>query len=279
MITPKLRFPPLPSASLLLRLCGFVADAWDDIDLEAWQTDMEELTENFRANAKVATTAAKAAATQSWTQWADAAMEKGGSRMHKVCAIQLPWPPYAVLSSEGCITADPAEQLRSLAAELEPFWKTTCLNPCLASDARGTLGEISIDQAVAASKSFKGSTACPLDGFHTKHLSLISRNGVRAFIVLLYIVEMLGVLPSSLQVIVFAMLPKAVSFRLVALFLSFYKLWSRIRAPIAKTWLFHNDMRYIACGVGRSPELVVWRRAVLQEQCSSETDLQAATLL
>ena len=84
-------------AAEVLRL--IVAAAFDDIALEAWQADMTELTKNFRDSANVATASAKAAATQSWTQWADAAMEKGGSRMHKVCAVQLPWSPYAVLSS------------------------------------------------------------------------------------------------------------------------------------------------------------------------------------
>ena len=79
--------------------------------------------------------------------------------MHKVCAIQLPWKPFTVLSADGVVTADPAQQLRHLAEELEPFWQTTMVSPSLETAGRGTLGSISVQEVVEASASFRHTTA------------------------------------------------------------------------------------------------------------------------
>ena len=109
-----------------------IADGqWGGAALEAWNLEGEELSLAVGANADHAVSAHNSAASQSWNEWAALASEKGGKRMHKVCAVQLPWQPFTVLSVDGFVTADPAMQLSQLAAELEPFWRSSAVAPPL----------------------------------------------------------------------------------------------------------------------------------------------------
>ena len=100
--------------------------------------------------------------------------------------------------------------------------------------------------------------------------------------------EFLGAWPSASRMIIFAMLPKpAGGFRPIVLFPSLYRLWTKVRVCFATDWMARHDRPYIACGPGRSPEQVVWRRAIQHEACCSsaastrcpQEQEEAATLL
>ena len=61
-------------------------------------------------------------------------------------------------------------------------------------------------------------SASALDGFHPRHYGMLHPEGIEVLIGTMYMMELLGVLPTSQQLIVFAMLPKAVGFWQIAIF-------------------------------------------------------------
>ena len=93
--------------------------------IAAWKSSALGLQQLLQEEAARSKREARAKSSTSWLEWADLAMQRGGGKMHKHCATQLPWKPFAVLQRDGVVTADPAAQLRHLVEELRPYWKPT----------------------------------------------------------------------------------------------------------------------------------------------------------
>ena len=93
------------------------------------------------------------------------------------------------------------------------------------TSARETLGPIADADIVKASASFSICTAV-VDGFHSRLYGLLSVNGRLVVARVLLIIELLGVLPSQVDSITFAFIPKGAKggFRAIALFASLYRL-------------------------------------------------------
>ena len=145
--------------------------------IAAWKASALELQQLLQEEAARSRREASAKSSTSWLEWADLAMQRGGGKMHKHCATQLPWKPFAVLQSDGVVTADPAAQLRHLVEELRPFWKPTWTTPSFRCQVRQSLGHVTADQVLKAAMTFKKSTAAALDGFHPRQYGLLSSGG------------------------------------------------------------------------------------------------------
>ena len=186
--------------------------------------------------------------------------------MHTYCAAQLSWRPHAALSAGWMVTASPATQLQARVAELETYGQPAYFQPTLSYEARGTLGTITEATVVEAAGTFRRTPTLALGGLHPRQHGVLHLGGIRVTIALLLMMERIGTRPPALQLIVCAMLPRpAGGFRPSARLCSLYRVWTRLRVPVAASWMALRDRSCIACGPGRSPELAAWRRAVLQD--------------
>ena len=64
--------------------------------IAAWKARALGLQQLLQEEATRCKREARAKSSTSWHEWADLAMQRGGGRMHKHCAIQLPWKQCSV---------------------------------------------------------------------------------------------------------------------------------------------------------------------------------------
>ena len=73
-------------------------------------------------------------------------------------------------------------------------------------------------------------------------------------------------MPRQIERVLVALLPKASGgFRPIGLFPSLYRLWGRVRRPMAARWEQSHSRDYFAAGQYAGATDVVWRQAVLSE--------------
>eukprot|EP00959_Pyramimonas_sp_CCMP1952_P338173 7081983-Pyramimonas_sp.AAC.1 len=80
------------------------------------------------------------------------------------------------------------------------------------------------------------------------------------------LIESLGVLPPQISVALLALLPKpSGGYRPIGVFCSWYRVWGRLRRPMALHWEQQHPRRYWAAGRHRGAADVVWRQSVQSE--------------
>eukprot|EP00959_Pyramimonas_sp_CCMP1952_P374176 7836154-Pyramimonas_sp.AAC.1 len=79
------------------------------------------------------------------------------------------------------------------------MWEATCSPHHRTARVQAAIPLPSVEAVQAISKSDSTKSAVSLDGFHCRHLSCLTGEGVQAFIYLLGISECLGQLPPQLQ--------------------------------------------------------------------------------
>ena len=242
-------------------------ESWDQAVAELWANELGSLLDHAKSAAALALKEEQGKRTASWAAWCDAALVKGAKQMHRHTKVQLPWVPTTVMGN-GLVTADPQAVLRAYVDELLPYWQTSPSPPEVRVPDRACIGRIPPDKIVEASLSFPVDTSQSLDGFHVRHFALLPMAGLVALSGLMMILEMLGVLPKQVALLIVALIPKGVGksgMRPIVLFSSFYRLWAKCRKEEADRWFVLHDRPYFACGKGRSSEDVVWRQAVKAE--------------
>eukprot|EP00959_Pyramimonas_sp_CCMP1952_P116192 2428940-Pyramimonas_sp.AAC.1 len=89
----------------------------------------------------------------------------------------------------------------------------------------------------AVSHRYKLTSATSVDGFHTRHFSSISDQGLLALMSLYAVMEATSILPNQVRTIVAPLLAKpAGGWRPIGLFSSCYRCWGKLRRPIAASW-------------------------------------------
>ena len=101
------------------------------------------------------------------------------------------------------------------------------------------------------------------DGWHPRHIGLLSNNLLEVLSTLYEILERTGHMPQQQrQVHVFLLNKTSGGTRPIGLFTAFYRVWSKARATTAAAWVADHDRKYFAAGKGRSTIDPVWRQSV-----------------
>ena len=269
---------------LLKRLADALAliqqGGWHEAAAEQWAHAIGDIIASAKVLADSAANAERNHKAKTWAEWGDNALEKGARKMHKYTQVQLPWVPTTVMEN-GIVTADPQAILRAHVEELRPYWRVQDEEATPWVPDRRTLGLIPTDDILAAARSFPIDTSMSVDGFHGRHFGMLSQPGLVVLAMLMMLMEMLGVLPRQVNLLIVAMIPKGIGKagkRPIVVFSTLYRLWAKCRYDAATRWLRGNDRPFFACGKGRSAEDVVWRQALKAEAATGKGSCAATAL-
>ncbi len=241
----------------------------------AWDAACAGIDEDIRRAAKEADAQEAGEERQAWRSWLRTNIDKGARNAHLALKIPEEWRPTATVSTSGQLTADPMNLLEGYLDKYCGLWKDDNDDREFCDDPQGwgqrvALARPSPEELQTASSSF-APTSDTYDGFNVRHYRLLCTPALRVVGAFMEIAELMGGLPRQLRMIPMPLIGKARGgHRAIASFTSFYRLWARVRRPVAQKWEDANDRPYFAAGKGRAPCDVVWRQAARAEASIGE---------
>ncbi len=250
---------------------------WDD-----WDRLAADVTVKVKEQLQRAERDERCETTEAWKEWIAEGAASGAMHAHKAVKLPQQWVPTTVTHEvTGALTADPLQILASQRREYAAQWAARDNGQKRwYSETRQSLPRLSPAEVRAASKSVKRETAQTHDGFHPRHLSLLSDAALEALSDVYEAAEALGSWPNQLNLITMPALPKPDGgYRLIGIFTAAYRVWARARRPLADQWESAHDRPYFAAGAHRSPVDAVWRQSLRAEAAMSEEGWTAAAVL
>ena len=192
-------------------------------------------------------------------------------------ATQLPadWRPEEVEESGGLLTADPLRVLQAARDKLNKMW--------FGGDSPGNLGDLepwgggtplrrlTAEQLRAASAAFPRTTSETYDGFHVSHYRLLSDAALDVLASILELCECLCVMPSEIQTVEIALIPKPKGgHRPIGVYSSLERLHGKARQDDINLWMAGNAREYFANSRGSGAFDVVWAQAVRAESAKTK---------
>ena len=214
----------------------------------------------------------KSIASKKFKEWLADAVSGGASRGHKQSKDRPLWRPSLATDPEtGLATVDRNIVLADRSAAWASHWGQGSPPTCRAELFRrigpvGGLSPITAQQLRAASKQF-GRTTSARDGLHPRHFALMSDEALGILADLLNAFEVVGVLPTQMQGVLFALIDKPDGGeRPIGLLQGAMRLWYKCRVASLKVWeASGGSHRFFAASSGRSALSAVWRRAFRAE--------------
>ncbi len=252
--------------------------------VRAWDTAIQELADRAHALAVDADSERRAKERNDWATWIKSNADSGARNAHRFMQLPTEWQPTTTLTIDGVITADPMRVLESYTTKYRDLWHDDDDDHDFCSNedgwaARTALPRPDPEEIRAASLLFPERTATAYDGFHPRHYSMLCGEALVALGCMFVVAELVGALPPQLRLLAMPMIPKpSRGHRAVAIFVSFYRVWVRIRKPHIAAWEMQNDRPYLAAGKDRSPQDTVWRQAARAELATAERREAGAVL-
>ncbi len=214
-----------------------------------------------------------------WKQWLGG---DGGCNLknaHKYSRLPQPWTPTTMEGEGGVISACPAAVLEGYRVKYSTRWESVEHPRRLEWPDRVALPRLTKEQINEAGNTFPWKTAATYDGFHPRHVTLLSDQGRETFAVICECMELLGSLPSQLGLVTMPLIPKASSgHRAIGMLTALFRVWARARRPWADEWEDLHRRSYWSADRGNSPLDTIWRQECRQEAGVADGK-QAATLL
>ena len=115
-------------------------------------------------------------------------------------------------------------------------------------------------------KCFSAVTAQTYDGFHVHHWAHLREDAAEVVASMLNLIELQGAMPLSIRAMVTALLAKPKGgYRAIALMVSLYRVWAKIRRQEACEWELKNHWPFLSYQKDCSCVDVVWRMSVNAE--------------
>jgi hypothetical protein len=172
------------------------------------------------------------------------------------------------------VTAELQKVVDHQALEYRKLWKADC-KPRLAVDrGRKHHPRMTVQHIRGAAAKFKHATSTTLDGYHPRHLGMVSDAGVHALATLFMCMEAVGVPPPQLWFLTMPMLEKPSSgFRLILGQPAFMRVWDECKAKYMEEFCVRNDRSYFGMAKGKSCEMIVFAQAArTEEHIANRTD-------
>ncbi len=247
-----------------------------------WDHLAESAAEKVKEQLQRAEREERSEATEAWKEWVTEGAASGAMHAHKAVKLPQQWVPTTTThDATGALTADPLQLLASQRRDYAKQWAARDNGQRRwYSHTRKALPRLGPSEVRAAAKSVRRDSAQTHDGFHPRHLSLLSDGALEALADIYEAAEALGSWPSQLSLITMPALPKPDGgYRLIGIFTAAYRVWARARRPLADQWESTHDRPYFAAGAHRSPVDAVWRQSLRAEAAMSEEGWTAAAVL
>ncbi len=182
----------------------------------------------------------------------------------------------------GVLTSDPMRLLAAQRSEYARLWADRGgKRRRWYSATREALPRLEPAQLRAVAGSIREASSQTYDGFHPRHLSLLSNAALESLAVIYETAERLGSWPSQVELITLPTIPKpSGGCRLIGIFAAICRVWSKARRDIASDWELRNDRGYFASGADRCTADTVWlQSAAAEAQLAEEGHVAAAVLL
>ena len=247
-------------------------DGHDQMGRDELLAEWEEVDEVINGEAKKEEGRARVARARAWKEWCVQAIDKGAGRAHNFTKVAKAWVPTTTLARDGVITADPMALLQAECEKLSAQWraKEEKVHDWYPG-GKEELAPLTPDDLRRAAKTFRRRSAKAYDGFHPRHYAMLEDAGLWALACLYRATERLGRCPRQLlHITVFLGEKPKGGYRALALFTSFYRIWSKARKEIGAKWEAMNARPYFANAKGSSPTDVVWRQAMRNEKAAND---------
>ncbi len=251
----------------------------------SWDDELQRIIEEVSDLADQADAERQRVERAEWAAWVRSNIDSGARNAHRFLQLPTEWQPTTALSIDNVVTADPLRLLEDYTVKYQNFWDGDDPDDEYVEDLEGWarrshMGRPEVEALRTASAHFKLETTVAYDGFHPRHYSLLCDDALRVVGDMFVVFELVGALPKQLRLLAMPMIPKArKGHRAIAAFVSFYRLWAKVRKPYVDAWQAANDRPYLAAGKGRAPADIVWRQAVRAETSVAARDGAAGTLL
>ncbi|CAK0900575.1 unnamed protein product [Prorocentrum cordatum] len=127
--------------------------------------------------AKQVLSVVRSANARSWKEWVDNALDKGAKAARKFIKERTKWEPDTVVI-KGKLTASIQSTLDTYRAKFGKFWDPAAAPLRRDNDLREPIGIPATDALRDLSESYGKASAVSLDGFHMRHLSMLSEEAL-----------------------------------------------------------------------------------------------------
>ncbi len=249
-------------------------------DMKAMLTQrLEEAREAISEGRTAAEQDDKRHAEERWRAWIAEGADAGARNAHAAVRLPVQWSPTVVEDAQHVYTADPMKLLEAQRREYIGEWQAV-ETPAARSGWRAMppLEAMSPAHLRATALQVAERTTQTYDGFHPRHMALLSDPALAALGTLYQAMEAAAMWPTQIGLVTMPALPKPLGgFRLIGIFAAVYRIWSKARRPEAQAWEDAHDRPYFACGADRGAIDVVWRQAMRAEAAVAD-DLHAAAV-
>jgi len=122
---------------------------------------------------------------------------------------------------------------------------------------------IAPDQWRAASRTFPIKTASTFDGFHCRHIGMLSDDTLELLTCIIMTAELLGMLPDNIRPVAVCLLPKPKGGnRPIGIFTACSRVHGEVRLKYVQDWELKNGRAYLACAKGSGSLDVVWTQKI-----------------
>ena len=206
--------------------------------------------------------------TKAWRNWVHQATSSSVGWAHRWTKDAPAWQPTHVQIGSSW-SARPSAMLEGEAARLSRLWQTSSslLKPFAPEGP--SLPRLSANDIREASRSFPAKTAQTFDGFHPRHLSLLTDSHLEAISPFFFAAEEHGSSPTAAMAIITALLQKAKpkgpgipAFGGIALIPALYRARAKYRQALARAWEEAHRRPFIGHQQNRSIEETVFLQAL-----------------
>ena len=275
--------PRIEAAAREAREWAFLAPGAPPAD-SSWMMPAKEFLTALDAEVEAAEKARNGSKRKDWAEWCNTTFRKGAGAIHRLTKIKAFWTSEAVRMPEGDRARDEgawsAAQITAMQAQVREYkkhWKATGEAPNVTVPDRDCFERATAEQLRKVFKTFSECTAQSIDGTHPRLHALASDEGLECLAALYEGVERVGMWPRQVWYLSlpFIRKPKKGK-RAILVEAGVVRGWEKLRQPEAEDFLSSSERDYWACGVGRSPEDVVWAQAVRSEAAAEQGEVSAA---
>ncbi len=217
---------------------------------------------------------------QKWKEWLEDGWASGAKNAHAATRLPVERKLAAVTGEDGELSAAPSAVVGSMRSKYSGYWDAADAPveydwgaPC------PPLARLSPQEIRSASLSFSRKTAMAYDGWHVRHFSLVSDEGLKALAILYEAIERSSRWPSQVTLVTTPMIDKPRGgHRLVGKLAAAYRVWSKARRPHAEEWEARHDRPFFASAAGCGPVDAVYRQAMRQESAGAAGQAAATVL-
>ncbi len=254
----------------------------EDGEWRSWESDRAAEEATVMEEVAAAENDERKRGRDAWREWVMEGVGSGARHAHASTRLPEAWAPTTVEDEHvEVVTADPLRLLAAQRRDYAALWGAREEGQRRwYSDDREPLERLGADDIRGAALSMREGTAQTYDGFHPRHLALLSDSALECLSDVYEAAEALGSWPSQVSLVTMPALAKpAGGYRLIGIFAGIYRVWAKARRPLADAWEERNDRGYFASGSGRSPIDAVWCQAWRAEAAIGDRGTAAAAVL